>query len=56
MTAPLDKIEQYRQRLSEIVIEFQGDLLHPSVLAVSQQLDNYIVRYMNNDRSPLDVN
>lgn len=55
MTSPLDKIEHYRQRLSEVVIEFQGDLLHPTVLAASQQLDTYIVRYMG-DRSASNAN
>ena len=52
---PLDRIEQYRQYLSEVVVKFQGDLLHPTVLAASQQLDTYIVHYMS-DRSAHDAN
>jgi hypothetical protein len=55
MMTPLDRIEEYRQHLSEVVIKFQGDLLHPTVLAASQQLDTYIVRYMN-ARSASDAN
>ncbi|HEU4964933.1 MAG TPA: aspartyl-phosphate phosphatase Spo0E family protein [Bacilli bacterium] len=47
MQSYLDEIEQCRRKLSEVVTKYQGNLLHPIVLEVSQQLDTYIVNYQN---------
>ena len=45
MKPQLEDIEQVRRRLAEVVAEHQGNLLHPIVIQVSQQLDKYIVNY-----------
>ena len=45
MEAYLEEIETFRRRLVEVVREHQGNLLHPIVLEVSQQLDRSIVKY-----------
>jgi len=45
MKPQLEEIEQARRRLAEVVAEHQGNLLHPIVIQVSQQLDKYIVNY-----------
>ncbi|MCX7569501.1 aspartyl-phosphate phosphatase Spo0E family protein [Tumebacillus sp. DT12] len=47
MEAYLEEIEIFRQRLSEVVCEHQGNFLHPIVLQVSQQLDRSIVKYQD---------
>lgn len=47
MKPQLEEIESVRRRLAEVVAEHQGDLLHPIVIQVSQQLDKYIVNYQN---------
>ncbi|MGZ6505345.1 MAG: Spo0E family sporulation regulatory protein-aspartic acid phosphatase [Tumebacillaceae bacterium] len=47
MDAYLEDIERIRQKLAEVVNEYHGDLLHPVVLQVSQQLDTYIVHYQS---------
>ncbi|MBL0385485.1 aspartyl-phosphate phosphatase Spo0E family protein [Tumebacillus sp. ITR2] len=45
MDTYLEEIERIRRKLNEVVKEYQGDLLHPNVLLLSQQLDRYIVTY-----------
>jgi hypothetical protein len=47
MEAYLEDIERIRQKLAEVVQQYHGNLLHPVVLQVSQQLDNYIVHYQS---------
>jgi hypothetical protein len=45
METHLEEIEKFRCKLADVVSEHHGNLLHPIVLQVSQQLDNYIVKY-----------
>ncbi|PWK16218.1 aspartyl-phosphate phosphatase Spo0E family protein [Tumebacillus permanentifrigoris] len=45
MDSYLEEIERIRRKLNEVVKEYKGDLLHPTVLQVSQQLDRYIVNF-----------
>ncbi|EJL41441.1 aspartyl-phosphate phosphatase Spo0E family protein [Brevibacillus agri] len=40
----LQRIEIMRKELSELVLE-KGSFLHPTVIDMSQQLDEYIVKY-----------
>jgi hypothetical protein len=47
MESYLEEIETVRRRLVEVVNEHQGNLLHPIVLQVSQQLDLTILKYQD---------
>jgi hypothetical protein len=45
MQVQLEQIEEIRRQLAAVVMEHQGNLLHPIVIQLSQQLDKYIVHY-----------
>lgn len=47
MQTNIEEIEQRRRQLADVVAKYQGNLLHPIVIEVSQQLDAYIVNYQN---------
>jgi len=45
MRPQLDEIEIIRRKLADIVAAYHGNLLHPEVLEVSQELDRYLNDY-----------
>lgn len=53
MTSSLDQIEALRKELTLRVLEVNGDLLDPTVIQISSQLDKLILEYLKANSKPV---